>query len=336
MGGLTLNYLIRRLGIFLLTVWLAATIIFFIPRLAPGDPIAGMISRLTAQAGFIEGADQMIEAWRERFGLDDPLHIQYLNYLGSIVTFDFGFSLSNFPTTVGEIIGRALPWTIGLLSIATVITFVFGNFLGAILAWRRTPGLVKAIIPFTMLFTSVPSILAALLLLYIFVFQFNLFPARGSYATGLDPGLNWEFIGSVIEHGFLPALAVIIVSFGFWTLGMRGMMVTIEGEDYMILARAKGLRPFYTLYRYMVRNAILPQVTALALSFGTLISGSVLVESVFGYRGTGTVIVRAIREQDFTTIQGTSFVLILTTALAVLIIDLIYPLIDPRISFEGR
>ena len=336
MGGLSLNYLIRRLGIFLITIWVAATIIFIIPRLAPGDPITALIPRLSLLSGFVDGAAHMIVAWRERFGLNDPIHIQYVNYLGNLIRFDFGFSLSNFPTTVGEIVGRAMPWTIGLLLTATLITFFLGNFLGAILAWRRTPGIIKTIIPFTMIFTSIPSILAALLLLYIFVFNYSLFPARGSYATGLQPGFNWEFISSVLHHGFLPAVSIIIVSFGYWTLGMRGMMVTIEGEDYMILARAKGLRPFYTLYRYMVRNAILPQITALALSIGTLISGSVLVESVFGYRGMGTVIVRAIREQDFATIQGASFILIMTTALAVLIIDLIYPLIDPRISFEGR
>jgi peptide/nickel transport system permease protein len=159
---------------------------------------------------------------------------------------------------------------------------------------------------------------------------------RGSYEMGMRPSFNPEFIGSVIRHAILPALAIVIVSFGYWTLGMRGMMITVEGEDYVQLARAKGLAPFYVLYRYMVRNAILPQITAFAITIGTLVSGQVLVEYIFTYQGMGTIIFNAISTQDFPVIQGTSFILIVMTALAVLIIDLIYPLIDPRISYQGE
>lgn len=334
MKSLSAGYLARRFGIFLLTVWIAATIIFIIPRLAPGDPISAMVSRLSQQSGHVENSDLIIEAWRERFGLNDPGYIQYIRYMGNLVRFDLGYSLSGFPTTVTEMIGRALPWTLGLLTVVLIYTFLIGNFLGAILAWRQSPWIIKALIPVSMVFTSIPSILAALFLIYVFGFLLDWFPMIGSYERGMTPGLTLDFIWSVIVHGTLPALSIIIVSFGYWTLGMRGMMITVEGEDYMHLARAKGLPPFYVLYRYMVRNAILPQVTALAISMGTLVGGSVLVEFVFSYRGMGTLIFSAIRNQDFTVIQGTSFVLILTTAIAVLIIDLIYPLIDPRISIE--
>jgi peptide/nickel transport system permease protein len=336
MGALTLNYLLRRLGIFFLTVWLSATIIFIIPRLAPGDPVQAMVSRMIQQAGYVEGADQIVVAWRARFGLDDPILLQYVRYLGNLVRFDFGYSLALFPMPVATLIARALPWTMGLLLIAVTITFILGNFLGAILAWYRTPALIKAFIPVTMVFTSIPPLLAAILLLYIFAFNLGWFPMLGSYGRGMQPSLDWQFVTSVIHHGTLPALSIVLVSFGYWTLGMRGMMVTIEGEDYVILARAKGLRPFYILYRYMIRNAILPQVTALALTMGTLIGGQVLVEVIFSYRGMGSLIFRAIRDQDLTTIQGTSFILILATALAVLIMDLIYPLIDPRITYERK
>ena len=334
MKNITGRYLARRFGIFLLTIWIAATIIFIIPRLAPGDPIASIVARLSQQAGSVENSDLIIEAWRERFGLNDPGYVQYFRYMTNLFRFDMGYSLSAFPTTVAELVARALPWTIGLLILALFFTFVIGNFLGAILAWRQTPWAVKAMIPVSMIFTSIPSILAALFLIYIFGFLLDWFPLIGSYKRGLTPGLTLEFIWSVIVHGTLPALSIVIVSFGYWTLGMRGMMITVEGEDYMQLARAKGLPPFYVLYRYMVRNAILPQVTALAISIGTLVSGSVLVEFVFSYRGMGSLVFSAIRNQDFTVIQGTSFVLILTTAIAVLIIDLIYPLIDPRINIE--
>lgn len=336
MGSLTFRYLGRRLVIFFMTIWLAATLIFIIPRLAPGDPIASMVARMSQQAGYVENSDAIIEGWRERFGLNDSVLVQYVRYLGNVVTLNFGYSMAAFPTEVSAIIGRALPWTIGLLSIALFLTFTIGNFLGALLAWSKTPRFAKILIPISMTFTSIPPLLAGLFLIYLFAFTVNWFPLTGSFGRGIEEGLNWEFIGSVIHHGILPALSIVLVTFGYWALGMRGMMATIEGEDFVTLARAKGLNPFRVLTRYMIRNAILPQVTALALSIGGLVSGQVLVEVIFTYQGMGQAIFRAIRDQDFPVIQGTSFLLIAMTAIAVLIIDLIYPLIDPRISLEER
>ncbi len=336
MGNISLSYVLRRLLVFFLTIWVAATLIFIIPRLAPGDPIGAMIARMSQQEGYVENADLIIEAWRKRFGLDDPLHVQYLRYLGNTLRLDLGYSLGNFPATVYELVGRALPWTIGLVGIATLIFFTVGNLCGALLAWKRTPKLVRFLIPISMSFTSVPPALFSLLLVYIFGFLIPIFPQVGAYGRGMSPGLTLEFAGSVLYHGFLPAMSIVLVTFGFWALGMRGMMVTIEGEDYMILAQAKGLKPFYVLYRYMIRNAILPQMTALAVSIGTLVNGAVLVEIMFVYNGMGSLIYSGISNQDFGLIQGTSFILIVTSALAVLIIDLTYPLIDPRISLEGR
>ncbi len=336
MGGISLNYLVRRLLVFFLTLWVAATLIFIIPRLAPGDPISAMVARLSYQAGFVENSDQIIEGWKERFGLNDPVYVQYLRYMGGLLQGDLGYAMARFPSTVTELVGRALPWTIGLVGLATAIFFIVGNLCGALLAWYKTPKLVKVLIPMSMVFTSIPPLLAGLLLAYVFGFLIPLFPLNYSYGFGLQPEFTIEFIANVIHHGFLPAMAIVLVTFGYWALGMRGMMVTIEGEDYMILAQAKGLKPFYVLYRYMIRNAILPQMTALAVTIGTLVNGVVLVEVIFNYNGMGTLIFTAIREQDFGLIQGTSFILIMTSALAVLIIDLSYPLIDPRISLEGR
>jgi peptide/nickel transport system permease protein len=335
MGRIPTRFLIRRLVIFFLTIWVAATLIWVIPRLAPTDPIAAMVAGMSSAGGFVEDSELIIEGWRERFGLDDPLPVQYVKYLGNLASFDFGYSVANFPTPVSTIIAQALPWTIGLLLVAMVLTFLIGNFLGAIMVWTKTPGLIKAIIPLTMIFTSIPAILAGLFLLYIFAYTLNIFPTGNSYAFDVTPGINAEFILSVIRHGTLPALAIILVSFGFWALGMRGMMITVEGEDFMHLANAKGLAPFYVLYRYRIRNAILPQVTAFAIALGTLVSGVILVEYVFQYRGMGRVIYEAILARDFAVIQGSSFIVIVMTAFAVLIIDLIYPLIDPRISHGG-
>ena len=336
MGGISLNYLVRRLLVFALTVWVAATLIFIIPRLAPGDPIGAMIARMSRQEGFVENADLIIEAWRKRFGLDDPLHVQYFRFIGNTLRMDLGYSLANFPSKVTDLVARRLPWTIGLVGIATAIFFTVGNLCGALLAWYKTPKLLRVLIPISMSFTSVPPALFSLLLVYIFGFLIPIFPQVNAYGRGMVPEFTLEFIGSVLYHGFLPAMSIVLVTFGYWALGMRGMMVTIEGEDYMILAQAKGLKPFYVLYRYMIRNAILPQMTALAVSIGTLVSGSVLVEIMFTYNGMGSLIYDGIANQDFGLIQGTSFILIVTSALAVLIIDLTYPLIDPRISLEGR
>ena len=308
--------------------------IWIIPRLAPGDPITAMVGRMIRSAGYVENSDVIIEGWRERFGLNDPLPVQYIKYLGNLVTLDFGYSLAYFPTTVNQIIAQALPWTLFLLLVAVSITFFVGNTLGALLAWRKTPKLVKYLIPVSMVFTSIPSVLAALFLLYIFAFFLGWFPLTGAYTPGKTPEFSLAFILDMIHHATLPVLSIVLVSFGYWALGMRGMMITVEGEDYMHLARAKGLNPVYVLYRYMVRNAILPQVTAFAITIGTLVSGQVLVEYIFAYQGMGSVIFGAIRNQDYPVIQGATFIVIMMTALAVFVIDLIYPLIDPRISYE--
>ena len=334
MGGITLGYIVRRVGLFLITVWLGATLIFIIPRLAPGDPVAAMVSRLTAQSGYVENAGALIDKWRLRFGLDGPWHEQYFRYIGNLLRLDLGYSLASFPSQVDEMVLRALPWTVGLLTLSLFFSFVIGNTVGAILAWRRTPGWVKHLLPISMTFTSIPFFMLGILLIYVFAFGLGWFPANGNYASGLTPGFSWEFISSVIYHGTLPALAIVLASMGFWALGMRGMMVTTDGEDYMVLAEAKGLSPSRIFWRYGVRNSILPQVTALALNIGGIAGGSALVEYIFRYPGMGYLLYLGIVNNDYTLTQGVVFLLIVGTATAVLIIDLLYPLIDPRITLE--
>ena len=336
MGGLTKEYLIKRVGMFLLTVWLGTTLIFIIPRLAPGDPIASMVSRMSAQSGSVENSDEIIAAWRERFGLDAPWYVQYLRYLRSLATFNLGYSLAFFPAEVEDLAARSMPWTLGLLSLATLMSFILGNTVGALLAWRRTPNLAKALLPVSLTFTSIPAFMLGILLVYAFAFGLKWFPFAGAYARGLQPGASWEFIKSVIHHGTLPALAIVVTTMGFWALGMRGMMVTTTGEDYMILAEAKGLRPSRIFWLYGVRNAILPQITALALTLGSIAGGSVIVEYIFTYPGMGYLLYQGIVNSDYTLIQGIVYFLIVGVALAVLIIDLLYPLIDPRISYQKK
>ncbi len=334
MNGLTKEYFIKRVGMFFLTVWLGTTVIFMVPRLAPGDPIEGVISRLEGQAGRVEGAAEMIEAWRERFGLNDPLPIQYLRYIRNSLTFELGYSLSYFPTTVQDLVRRAMPYTIGLLILSTFISFFIGNAVGALLAWRKTPWLLKTLLPLSLSFTAIPAFMLGILLLYIFAFGLKWLPFGGPYGRGLQPGWNLEFILSVIKHGILPSVAIVFTSMGLWGLGMRGMMITTDGEDYMILAQAKGLKAVRIFWLYGIRNAILPQVTALALSLGSIAGGALIVEQIFTYPGMGQVLYQGILNQDFTVIQGVVFTIIVGVALAVLILDLLYPLVDPRITFD--
>ena len=335
MPAIPARYLLNRLLTLFLTIWIAATLIWILPRLSPVDPAAIMLGRMAAGAGAVEGSEEILASLRDRFGLNEPLWTQYFLYLRNLALLDFGISTASFPTPVSALIARALPWTIGLMLVAVVLTFLIGNLLGALMVWDRSPKLVKVAIPAAMIFTSMPPILSGLLLIWIFSGQLGWFPMTGSYGLFVTPGWTWEFAGSVLLHGFLPAMAIVIVSFGFWTLGMRGLMITVQGEDYTKLAEAKGLRPRYILYRYMIRNAILPQITAFALKIGMLVAGQVLVERIFAYNGMGKLLYDAILDQDFPVIQGVCFVIIVMTALAVFLVDLVYPLIDPRIRHEG-
>jgi peptide/nickel transport system permease protein len=336
MGGLTKEYIFRRLLMFFLTVWVGATIIFFIPRLAPGDPVQAMVGRMSAVGGRIENADLLIKAWRERFGLDKPLYMQYFSYLRNVVTGDLGYSLASFPTKVNDLIARSLPWTVCLLFVATVLSFLVGNLVGALLGWRRTPKLLKSVLPVTLTFTSIPYFMLAILLIYLFAFGLKWFPISGGYGRGIVVGWNWAFARDAMYHAILPAISIVVSSMGFWALGMRGMMITADSEDYLILAQAKGLAPTRIFWQYAIRNAILPQITALALSLGGIVGGSTLVEYLFAYPGMGYQLYQAITSQDYTVIQGICFYLIMATAISVLIIDLVYPLIDPRITYQKK
>ncbi|MEM9975805.1 MAG: ABC transporter permease, partial [Pseudomonadota bacterium] len=327
MFGIPSSYLINRLVTFLLTVFIAATLIWIIPRLSPVDPAEVMLGRMAAGGAFVEGSEEILAQLQERFGLNDAWYVQYGKYMWSIITFDFGISVASFPTPVWSLIAQALPWTLGLMILSLIITFIIGNALGAFMVWERTPRPWKVVIPSLMIFTSIPPILSGLLLMYVFSVKLRWLPLTGSYGLTVTPGWNWDFIASVITHGTLPALSIVVVTFGFWTLGMRGLMISVQGEDYVNLAKAKGLKPRYILYKYMVRNAILPQVTAFALKVGLLVSGQILVERIFSYNGMGKLLYDAILDQDFAVIQGVSYIIILMTALSVLIVDMLYPLI---------
>ncbi|MBX3013253.1 MAG: ABC transporter permease [Caldilineaceae bacterium] len=333
---MTLEYLLKRIAQFVVVAFVAATINFFFPRMTGQDPIQQKLAQLQMQGGGTanEGIQGLIETYNRKFGLDQPLWRQYLTYLGDTARLDFGQSISNYPATVLSMLRQAIPWSVGLLATATLISFTIGTFIGALIAWGKAPWLLRAIFPAFFVFSAVPFYLMGILLLYVFAFRFSWFPLFGGYSAQRIPEMSLSFWLDVLEHAILPAASIVLAQIGFWALGMRSMMVTIQGEDYMLQAEAKGLKGSRIFFRYAMRNAILPQITGLALTLGTIISGAILVEVVFGYPGVGTVLRNAIQGFDWFVLQGVVFMVIITVAFTMLVIDLIYPWLDPRISYR--
>jgi len=332
---LRLNYLLRRIGFFLVIVWVAATVNFMLPRLTGQDPIREKLMREALLGGATQtGLEEIIKVYELKFGLDRPFYVQYFAYLGDIVRGDFNYSIAHYPNRVVDMILNALPWTVGLLGVTFLLSFAIGTLLGALFGWPRAPRSLQWIFGPLLSLNAVPYFLLGLLLLYFLAFAIRIFPSGGGYERGTIPSLTLGFIVNIIYHSILPALSIVLAQIGGWALGMRAMMVTTQGEDYMLFADAKGLSERTLFFRYAVRNAILPQVTGLALLLGQLISGAVLVEWVFQYPGIGSILFRAIRESDYFVVQGIVFFLIVTVGLATLLLDVIYPFLDPRISYE--
>lgn len=330
------GYVGRRLGIMLLVVFLAVSINFALPRMMPGDPIQAQLSQLLASGGGSGDISAMVEAYQQRFGLDQPIWNQYLAYWQSLFRLDLGFSLTNYPERVDAAIANSLPWTLGLLGVATAVSFTVGTLLGGVMGWPRTPRWIKNFGSGVVLLSSVPYFLIGMILLYLFAIVFRWFPAGGGMPFGLNAGFNLETLGGILWHGTLPALSIIIAEIGAWAIGMRGMLVSVLGEDYITLAEAKGNKPRRILNRYGMRNALLPQLTKLAMTLGHIVSGAILVEVIFSYPGVGFRLYQAIQSKDYFVIQGIVLLLSVSIAIAMFILDLIYPLIDPRITAKDR
>jgi peptide/nickel transport system permease protein len=329
----TLRLIIRRILFLLLVIWSASTIVFFIPRLSDTNPIRERFAELARTGGFSPAdLEKIIASYTEQFGLDAPLIQQYWEYMGHILRLDFGISLNKYPTTVLQVITQALPWTLGLLLVTTILSFIIGNLLGALSAWPRAPRWVRTIATPFVLLTGVPPVIMGVLLLFFIGFRLKLLPLGGAYSIGVVP--DWSSFGfwlDLLKHQILPALALIFGSVGGWVLSMRGMGVTIQGEDYVNFAEHKGLTGGRIFRDYYLRNTLLPQVTGLALALGTVVTSAIIVEGLFGLPGIGTALNNAIRANDFPVIYG--IVLFITAAVATLMVlmEFVYPLLDPRI-----
>ncbi|MFI4982840.1 MAG: ABC transporter permease [Nevskiales bacterium] len=330
-----LLYIARRFAVFLLIIWLAASLNFFLPKLSGQDPVRTKLLEQASLGGYVQGGiEDMVKEYQKKFGLDQPLWRQYLTYVGDVTRGDLNYSIANYPRTVAGMIADALPWTIALLGLTTLFSFAAGTILGALLAWPGAPRWMRWLMPPLWALHAIPFFLLGLVLMYLFAFQFQLLPIFGGYSAGATPAWTVSFALDVLRHATLPALSIILVSVGGWALAMRGMMVTTMGEDYVTFAEAKGLRSATIFTRYCMRNAILPQTTGLALALGQILSGAVLVEAIFGYPGIGALLFQAIEENDFFLIQGIVFTVIVALGFATFVLDVIYPLLDPRISYR--
>jgi peptide/nickel transport system permease protein len=335
---MTVSYFLKRLLQFFVVAFLAATINFFFPRMSGQDPVRQKLFQLATENVSVSAEDSkaLIETYNTKFGLDKPLWRQYITYLGDMVRLDFGVSISEYPSTVLSSLRRTIPWTVGLLLTATLISFGLGTFVGALLAWDKAPFFLRVIFPAFFTFSAVPFYLMGIVLLYAFAFRIPIFPLSGGFSTQKIPNLSFDFVLDILYHSILPALSIVLAQVGFWAMGMRSMMVTIQGEDYMLQAEAKGLNDQRIFYRYAMRNALLPQMTGLALSLGTIISGAILVELVFSYPGVGSLLLKAVRGFDWFVIQGIVFLIVVSVAFTMLVIDLVYPLLDPRINYRSE
>jgi peptide/nickel transport system permease protein len=326
------SYLLRRLEFFFITLWAALTINFILPRIMPGNPAQAMIVRFRGRV-----SPETVKAIEVAFGLhsNDNIFQQYLEYLRNTFTGTFGTSVTFFPVPVGDVIRQGLPWTLGLVGMATIIAFVLGTLLGMLSAWRRGGFFDAVLPPVFIVISAFPYFWLGLLVLLAFALTLNWFPLGFAYDLTSSINLSWDFVGQVIWHGTLPALTIVITSIGGWILTMRNTMITTLAEDYVKMARAKGLSPVRIMFMYAGRNAILPNLTGFAMSLGFVISGAILVEIVFNYPGLGFTLLQAVHSEDYALMQTLFLMLTVAVLLAVLAADLVTAMLDPRTREQG-
>jgi len=309
-------YLLRKLGLLLLTAWAAITLNFLLPRLMPGTPADAAIAKL-AQNGPVDPATR--DAWS-----------QYIQYLGNVFRLDFGVSYTFFPQNVSTLIMNALPWTLVMVGLVTIVAFIVGTLLGVLAAWKRGTWL-DTLPTLGGTFTSAfPYFWTALLLVFFLGYQLKWFPTSGAYGRDSTPNLSLAFISDAIGHAWLPALTILITSLGGWILGMRNNMINTLGDDYVTFAEANGLRSRTVAVKYAARNAILPNLTGFGLALGGVVGGSLLVEQVFNYPGVGYLLFNAVTNQDFPLMQALFLMITISVLLANFFVDILYGLLDPR------
>jgi len=326
------KYYGKKIIWYVITLFVALALNFFLPRMMPGDPIAAMVSQALGDGVALGAAEVMaIEMeFIERFGLDRPLPMQFLIYLGNIVRGDFGTSFLQHPRPVVEIVGESISWTLALQIPAIIVGWIIGNTLGAIAAYLRK-GFDKGLMPMLMFISNVPAFGLAIVMLWIFAVNLQWFPTGGGFAFDMLPHLSWDFMRSAILHYQLPFWTMVLIAIGGQAIGMRSMSIYELNADYVRYARFLGIKDG-KIIRYVFRNAMLPQITGLAFALGAMVGGNIVAETVFNYPGIGLTLLSSIRGGDFPVISAVTLIITLMILLANLFIEIIYGLLDPRIK----
>jgi peptide/nickel transport system permease protein len=315
------------LGLFVLTVWAAITLNFVLPRLMPGNPIQLAVAQLQGHV-----SPGIYAALQAEYGVKHGQGIiaQYFVYLGHTLQGNLGDSFHYYPEKVTTLIGDYLPWTLGLVGVCTVLSFVLGTAIGAMAAWKRGTWLDSTLVPIGVMLWAMPAFWIGLLMLYFLCYKFGWFPVAGA---GVEPVTGFF---SILWHAFLPGLTLTMTSMGSYVLLMRNTTITVLNDDFVKFARAEGLPNRVIAARYAARNAILPNFTSFALAIGFVVSGTVAIEAIFDYNGLGILLVEAVQNLDYPLIQGLFLIIVIGVLLAILISDLLYVFLDPRIRLESR
>jgi peptide/nickel transport system permease protein len=314
---------------FLVTLLFAFLLNFILPRLMPGDPVAGIVARLAQGMSDATGVQAVYEQYTELFGINLPIHEQFFIYMRNVLHGDFGYSISQYPRTVADVVASSIWWTVILQLPAILVGWMIGNFLGALAAYRKS-GFDKVLMPVSIFMSSLPAFGMAIILLVVFAVGLEWFPTSGGYGFDMIPNPSWAFIWSVFVHYQLPFWSIVLIIIGGQAIGMRSMAIYELNADYVKYSRFMGIKD-QKILRYVFRNAMLPQVTGLALAIGTIVGGALVAEIIFNYPGLGSTIFTAVLGQDYPLISAIMLIITLMVLIATFIIEILYGFIDPRI-----
>lgn len=328
------RYLIPRLLQYFLVLFVGVTAVFIIPRLVPTDPVLQTIAQIRSQGASLDPAsvDEFIEDLTELYGLEGSWWDQYLAFWGRLSHGDLGVSFFQFPTSVNRLIARAAPWTVGLLLTTTLLGWLLGNLVGGLAGYFARKRWSQALDFVAMLVRPLPYYVFAFALLLLLGYVVRWFPLTG--AIGRQPTLSWGYVGDVLRHSFVPALSLLILGGTMWFQTMKLIVQNVNAEDFVQYAKLGGIKERRIVSRYVIRNAMLPQITGLGLALGQMFSGALITEIVFSYPGLGTLLYSAVITGDYNLIMGITLLSIVAIATMILIIDLLYPLFDPRVRYR--
>lgn len=324
------QYFRKKIIWFLITFLCALILNFILPRLMPNDPIAGIMSRMAGSSSNQTSLQQVYQDYTRLFGIDQPIHIQFAKYVQNLLRGDLGVSFTQYPRTVVNILQSSIWWTVGLQFPAIIVGWLIGNVLGALAAYIRR-GFDKVLLPASLFATSIPAFGMAIIMLVIFAMKLKVAPTSGGYGFDLLPEFSMKFIKSIIEHYQLPFWSIVIIAIGGQAIGMRSMSIYELNADYVKYSRFLGIKD-RKIVGYVFRNAMLPQITGLALSIGTMVSGALVAEIVFSYPGLGSTMLGAITGADYPLVSGTTLIITVMVLIANFLIEIVYGLIDPRIK----